>query len=308
MGKIAFIFPGQGAQYIGMGKDFYEEFESVRDIFDTASNILKIDMKELIFEENDRLNQTEYTQPAMVTTCMAILSYIKSLGYTADIYAGLSLGEYMAVIGSGILDFSETLQIVRQRGILMDNAVPAGIGAMSAVLGLDKEVIEHVCESVEGIVSIANYNCPGQIVITGEKAAVLEASEKLKEQGAKRVLPLNVSGPFHSLMLQEAGNKLYQILDSASINTPTAGYISNVTAGLVTDQVQIKELLAKQVYSPVRFWQCVETMIERGVDTFIEIGPGKTLSGFIKKIDKSLHVINIEKTGDLEKLKEVMPC
>lgn len=308
MGKIAFIFPGQGAQYIGMGKDFYEEFETARDIFDNASNILGIDMKELIFEENDRLNQTEYTQPAMVTTCTAILSQIKNLGYTPDFYAGLSLGEYMAVIGSGILNFNEALQIVRQRGILMDNAVPAGIGAMSAVLGLDKEVIESVCDSIQGIVSIANYNCPGQIVITGEKAAVLEASEKLKEQGAKRVLPLNVSGPFHSLMLKEAGDKLFKILDETPINIPRAGYISNVTAGLVAEKEEIKELLAKQVYSPVRFWQCIETLIEQGVDTFIEIGPGKTLSGFIKKIDKSLHVINIEKTGDLEKLKEVMPC
>lgn len=308
MGKIAFIFPGQGAQYIGMGKDFYEEFETARDIFDNASNILGIDMKELIFEENDRLNQTEYTQPAMVTTCTAILSQIKNLGYTPDFYAGLSLGEYMAVIGSGILNFKEALQIVRQRGMLMDNAVPAGIGAMSAVLGLDKEVIESVCDSIRGIVSIANYNCPGQIVITGEKAAVLEASEKLKEQGAKRVLPLNVSGPFHSLMLKEAGDKLFKILDETPINTPRAGYISNVTAGLVAEKEEIKELLAKQVYSPVRFWQCIETLIEQGVDTFIEIGPGKTLSGFIKKIDKSLHVINIEKTGDLEKLKEVMPC
>jgi [acyl-carrier-protein] S-malonyltransferase len=179
---------------------------------------------------------------------------------------------------------------------------------MSAILGLNKEVVESVCESVQGIVGVANYNCPGQIVITGEKTAVSKASEKLMEQGAKRVLPLKVSGPFHSPMLKEAGDKLYEILSKTPINTPEAGYISNVTAGLVTDTELIKELLAKQVYSPVRFWQCVETMIEQGVDTFIEIGPGKTLSGFIKKIDKSLKVINIEKTGDLEKLKEIIPC
>lgn len=308
MGKIAFIFPGQGAQYIGMGKDFYEEFESSRDIFDTASNILQMDMKELIFEENDRLNQTEYTQPAMLTTCIAILSQVIKEGFTPDFYAGLSLGEYGAVIGSGILKFSEGIQIVRQRGMLMERAVPAGLGAMSAVLGLEGPVVEAVCESTQGIVGVANYNCPGQIVISGEKTAVALASEKLIEQGAKRVLPLNVSGPFHSPMLKEAGEKLYEILDKASLETPKAGYISNVTAGLETETERIKELLAKQVYSPVRFQQCVETMIAQGADTFIEIGPGKTLSGFVKKIDKTLKIINIEKTGDLEKLKEVMPC
>lgn len=308
MGKIAFIFPGQGAQYIGMGKDFYEEFDTAREVFDTASDVLQIDMRKLIFEENDRLHQTEYTQPAMVTTCMAILTQVAAAGYTPDIYAGLSLGEYGAVIGSGILDFKEGIQIVRQRGMLMEGAVPKGIGAMSAVLGLDKEVIESVCESAKGIVGIANYNCPGQIVISGEKQAVAAVSETLMTKGAKRVLPLNVSGPFHSPMLKEAGDKLYEILNKASVNNPKTGYLSNVTASLETDKENIKTLLAKQVYSPVRWQQCVETMIEQGVDTFIEIGPGKTLSGFIKKIDKSLKVINIEKTGDLEKLKEIIPC
>lgn len=308
MGKIAFIFPGQGTQYIGMGKDFYEEFESAREVFETASDILQMDMKELIFEENEKLNQTEYTQPAMITTCIAILRQIQKEGYTPDIYAGLSLGEYAAVIGSGILDFSQGIKIVRTRGILMESSVPQGLGAMSAVLGLEGDVVESVCESIDRIVGVANYNCPGQIVISGEKEAVAIASEELTARGAKRVIPLNVSGPFHSPMLQSAGDKLYDILDKASFNTPSKGYISNVTASLESDKEQIKSLLAKQVYSSVRWQQCIETMITQGVDTFVEIGPGKTLAGFIKKIDKTLKVINIEKVGDLEKLKEIIPC
>ncbi|MDF2586597.1 MAG: malonyl CoA-acyl carrier protein transacylase [Anaerocolumna sp.] len=305
MGKIAFIFPGQGAQYIGMGKDFYEKFEESKEIFDKASDILNINMTELIFQENDKINITEYTQIAMVTTCVALLTQVQKLGIKPDICAGLSLGEYPAMIASGVMSFDEGIKIVRTRGLLMQEAVQPGAGAMAAVLGMDNEVIEKVCEETEGVVIIANYNCPGQVVISGEAKAVDHASETLTKLGAKRVIKLNVSGPFHSPMLQEAGEKLYESLKDINITDPVVPYIANVTAESINQKVNIRDLLAKQVYSSVKWQQSVETMIALGVDTFIEIGPGKTLSAFVKKIDKSLKVLNIEKVEDLDKLQEV---
>lgn len=305
MGKIAYIFPGQGSQYIGMGKDFYQEFEEAREIFHTVSDVLNLDMSKLIFEENDRLHLTEYTQPALVTTSLAMLSKVLKEGYEPDIYAGLSLGEFSAVIASGILDLKEGIEIVRQRGILMENAVPNGLGSMAAVLGLEKEVVEEVCSSIEKQVSIANYNCPGQIVISGEREAVQEASQILLDKGARRILPLKVSGPFHSPMLKEAGDSLYALLKKSTVNTPQYGYISNVSAKFESDPNRIRELLGLQVYSPVRWQQCVEEMIQNGVDTFVEIGPGKTLSGFVKKIDSSPKVISIEKVEELKKLEDI---
>lgn len=305
MGKIAFIFPGQGAQYIGMGKDFYEKFEESKEIFDKASDILNINMTELIFQENDKINITEYTQIAMVTTCVALLTQVQKLGIKPDICAGLSLGEYPAMIASGVMSFDEGIKIVRTRGLLMQEAVQPGAGAMAAVLGMDNEVIEKVCEETEGVVIIANYNCPGQVVISGEAKAVDHASETLTKLGAKRVIKLNVSGPFHSPMLQEAGEKLYESLKDINIKDPVVPYIANVTAESINQKDNIRDLLAKQVYSSVKWQQSVETMIALGVDTFIEIGPGKTLSAFVKKIDKSLKVLNIEKVEDLDKLQEV---
>lgn len=308
MSKIAFMFPGQGAQYIGMAQDFYEQFEESKEVFQKATQLLGFSMEDLCFKENDQLNITEYTQVAMLTASTAILRKVESLGIAPDFTVGLSLGEYNALIASNVMTFEDAVRVVRQRGILMQNAVPVGLGAMSAVLGAKKEVIEAVCEETEGIVSIANYNCPGQIVISGEKEAVQKAGEALKEQGAKRVIPLNVSGPFHSKMLQTAGEELIKVLEGVTIHKPSVPYVANVNAKLIQEEQGIKELLGEQVSSSVRFEQSIETLLEQGVTTFIEMGPGKTLSGFVKKVNRSVNIINIEKVEDLEKLKEIVRC
>lgn len=301
MSRIAFIFPGQGAQTAGMGKDFYEQTETARGVFDEATRLLGFSMPELCFEPNDRLDITEYTQAAMVTTSIAMMKvFMERTGIRPDVAAGLSLGEYCALAAAGVMSEADAITTVRQRGILMQEAVPAGVGAMAAVLAMDAAAIETVIAPIEGA-QIANYNCPGQIVISGLKEAVETAGEKLKEAGAKRVIPLNVSGPFHSRMLTEAGRKLGEVLEKTEVHTPRIPYVANVTAQYVTDAAQVKPLLEQQVYSSVRWQQSVETMLADGVDTFIEIGPGKTLSGFVKKISRDVKVLNIEKMEDLEK-------
>lgn len=308
MGKVVFMFPGQGAQYVGMAKDFYDTFDHSKEVFDAADKVLDIDVKALCFEENEDINITEYTQAAMVTASVAILREIEARGVKPDMTAGLSLGEYCALVASEVMSFEDAVKTVRQRGILMQDTVPAGEGAMAAVLGMKKEPIEEVLSNIEGIVSIANYNCPGQIVISGETKAVEEASAALKEAGARRVLPLKVSGPFHSGMLQPAGEKLLEVLADVEVKDPKVPYVSNTTAQMVTSKDQVKELLGRQVYSSVCWEQSIEMMIEEGADTFIEIGPGRTLSGFMRKINRSVTVINIEKVEDLEKLKEIPSC
>ena len=300
MSKIAFIFPGQGAQVCGMGQDFYEQTETGKKIFDMASGLLGFSMPELCFTPNDRLDITEYTQAAMVAASIAMMEVLKErTGVKPDVAAGLSLGEYPAMVAAGVMSAEDAIKTVRQRGILMQEAVPVGIGSMAAVLAMDAEKIEEVIAPIEGV-QIANYNCPGQIVISGKKEAVEAASEKLKEAGAKRVLPLNVSGPFHSSMLVEAGEKLGKVLEDVEVHEPVIPYAANVTASYVTEASQVKPLLEKQVSSSVRWQQTMEMMLKDGVDTFIEIGPGKTLAGFMKKIDRSVRVINIEKLEDVE--------
>ena len=275
MSKIAFIYPGQGAQAVGMGQDFYENSPLSKVVFDQASEAVSLDLKKLCFEENDLLNKTEYTQVAMVTACIAMTRAVEAMGLHADMTAGLSLGEYCAIAAAGGMCDMDAVRTVRSRGIFMEHAAPEGTGAMSAVLGLDASVIEEVLDGREGV-SIANYNCPGQIVITGQAEAVAKAGEALKEAGARRVLPLKVSGPFHSPMMRPAGEEL-----------------AKVFAEVITDCSKIEELLVAQVSGSVRWQQSVETMIREGVDTFIEIGPGKTLTGFLRKIDKNVKSYHI---------------
>lgn len=305
MSRIAFIFPGQGAQTCGMGKDFYEQTETGKRGFDKASELLGFSMPQLCFEQNDRLDITEYTQAAMVTTSIAMMEVLEERGIKPDVAAGLSLGEYCALAASGVMSAEDAIRTVRQRGILMQEAVPVGEGAMAAVLALDASTIEAVTGAMEGV-WIANYNCPGQIVISGKKAAVEEACEELKAAGAKRALMLNVSGPFHSGMLAEAGGKLAKVLEGVEIHTPRIPYVANVNAEFVTTAEPVKELLTRQVSSSVRWQQSVEAMIADGVDTFIEIGPGRTLAGFMKKISREVRTLNVEKLEDIDKVVEAL--
>ncbi|MDO4268259.1 MAG: ACP S-malonyltransferase [Eubacteriales bacterium] len=305
MSKIAFIYPGQGAQVCGMGQDFYEQTETGRQVFDLATDILGFSVPELCFTENDRLDITEYTQAAMVTVGIAMTKVLREHGVKPDVAAGLSLGEYCALYAAGVMNEKDAIATVRQRGILMQEAVPVGLGAMAAILAMDAEAIENVIADMDGV-QIANYNCPGQIVISGKKEAVEAACEKLKEAGAKRAIMLNVSGPFHSRMLTEAGEKLGRVLESVEVRTPEIPYVANVTAAYVTDAEDVKPLLTKQVSSSVRWEQSVRTMLADGVDTFIEIGPGRTLAGFMKKIDRTARVLNIEKLEDVEKAVEAL--
>ena len=297
MSKLAFIFPGQGAQKAGMGKDFYENSEAARSFFDQAQKILDFDLKEMCFGEHEELNLTEYTQPCMVSVCLAIVRELKKRGINPDITAGLSLGEYAAVAAAGGMNELDAIKLVRRRGILMQSTVPAGEGAMAAVLGLDAKKIEEILESFENV-WIANYNCPGQIVITGLTNEVQQASLALKEAGAKRVVELKVSGPFHSLLLKPAGEALLKEMESMSFSPLQVPYIANATAEIVTDSKKISTFFAKGIYSSVRWQQSIETMLENGVDTFVEIGPGKTLAGFMRKIAPKATVYNVSSFED----------
>lgn len=305
MSKIAFVFPGQGAQYTGMGKDFYENFDRAKEVFAVANKVSGMSMEELIFQENEKLHITKYTQVAMLTVELSILKVLQEKGICSEVNAGLSLGEYGALVASGVMSVHDALELVVKRGAFMQEAVPTG-GAMTAVMGLSNDIIEKVCSETKGIVSVANYNCPGQTVITGEEDAVNRAAESLKEAGAKRCIPLKVSGPFHSKMLEDAGKKLAEELEKVEIQEIEVPYITNVTADYVTDKKQVKDLLERQISSSVRWQQSVERMVSDGVDTFIEIGPKKTLTSFLKKIAPEASGYNVETIADLEKIIEVL--
>lgn len=298
--KTAFLFSGQGAQYVGMGQELYEQEPIVRATFEEASQALGYDLAELCFTENERLNQTEYTQPAILTVSVAFWRLLEAKGYQADAVAGLSLGEYTALVASGALDFKTAVQLVAKRGALMANAAPQGTGKMVAVLNTPIELIEEICEkaSALGIVSPANYNTPQQIVIGGEVAAVDQAVADLTEAGVKRMIPLNVSGPFHTALLKPAAEQLKLELEKVTFQPMMVPVISNTTAQVMRDD-QVKELLEKQVMSPVRFYDSIATLKELGIEQVVEIGPGKVLTGFIKKIDKTIKVTRLENSQTL---------
>ena len=305
MGKIAFVFPGQGAQVVGMGQNVYENSAVAKDVFEQASKAVDLDLKALCFEENNDINITEFTQVCLLTTSVAIMEELKTRGVKADVAAGLSLGEYCALVAAGSMNFVDAAKAVRKRGIFMQEEVPAGKGGMAAILGMDAAEIDKNIEEFDKV-QVANYNCPGQIVISGEKAAVEEACEKLKAAGAKRAVMLNVSGPFHSGMLADAGEKLGEVLSQVELHEPQIPYVANVTAQYVKSAAEVKELLTRQVSSSVRWQQSVEAMIADGVDTFIEIGPGKTLAGFMRKISRDVKTLNVENLEDIGKVAEAL--
>lgn len=311
--KIAFIFSGQGSQYIGMGKELYDNIPSCKKIYDKANEVLGFDLKELIFNgDKEELNITENTQPAILTTSIAILQAIKDKGINPDIVAGLSLGEYSALVASEALDFETAVSLVKKRGRFMQEAVPQGVGSMVAVIGLDENKIKEVLKiaSEKGIVEIANYNTNSQIVIGGEREAVEFASELLKECGARRVIPLKVSGPFHTSLLNEASIKLKNEFENIHFNDPKIKIITNVTADFIENGNEIKDLLINQVKSSVRWSETIEKMLDEGIDTFIEIGPLKTLSSFVREISKerkaTVKIFNVEDLKSLNKTLEGM--
>ena len=300
--KIGFLFPGQGAQSVGMGKDLYDKYEEYRKVYEKVNNITGLKVDELTFNsEDENLNQTKNTQICILTMSLAILELLKKENIEAIASSGLSLGEYTSLIYSKALSFEDGVKIVKTRGELMQNLCPKGDWAMSAIIGLDENSIIKICNEItNGFVAPANFNCPGQIVISGEKDAVLQANEKAKQLGAKRAIELKTSGPFHTQMLKEAALKLRENLENIEVHNFETVVIKNIDGTQYNEKDNVKNILSEHIISPVRFEKCIKEMINLGVDCFVEVGPGKTLSSFVKKIDRELKVFNINNLETLE--------
>lgn len=302
--KIGFLFPGQGSQAVGMGKDIYDKYDEAKKVYDRVKELTNVDIAKISFEgPEDVLNQTKYTQLAILTMNLAIVEILKKENIKAEISAGLSLGEYSALIYSGILDFDEGVKLVQKRGEYMQNLVPEGNWQMAAVLGLDDETVEHTCKKVtNGFVVPANFNCNGQVVISGEEEAVKKAAELMSEAGARKVIVLKTSGPFHTTKLIEASKALSKELENTKFNKSNLKVVKNIDGTEYTENDNIKEILAKHIISPVRFSKSINTMLQENVDTFIEVGPGKTLSGFVKKAETTnpINILNINNVDTLE--------
>lgn len=302
MKKIALMFPGQGSQTVGMGLELYEKYDDIKQLYKIANHVLEKDLQRIMFEgPQEELTETENTQPALLLASTAVYTLLEQENIRPSMVVGHSLGEYSALVAAGAMTVEEALPLVQTRGRLMEKAYPKGKGTMAAVLGMDESEIAAVLENIEEeIVDIANLNCPGQIVISGSKAGVEEASELLKEAGARRVLPLNVSGPFHSRLMKDANEDFQAYLDETAIQDAEIPVYANVTAEAVQDKAEIKQLLIEQLYSPVRFEQSIRNMMEAGVDAFVEVGVGSVLSGLVRKIDRKTKTFAIQDLKSLE--------